>query len=344
MKQTKRDQEHFRGCLLAGAIGDALGWPIEFSSTRDVIMQFGEKGIQDLVLNNKGFAEITDDTQLTLFTAEGIISDDPMGVYKAYIHWLHTQGYREFTREKISEIWLVNVPEMNVRRAPGITCVKALQSNRCGSLQDPINNSKGCGCVMRMAPAGLYYHHDTAFDKGIEFAAITHGHPLGYLSAGAFSYLISNIMEDIPLEKAVDNTLQKLSQYREARECFEKVEQAYRYAKTEIDHREVIHTLGLGWVSEEALSIGIYCALHFQNDIETALLSAVNHDGDSDSTGSITGNILGAYYGGNPLPKTWVDRLELKNVIIQVADELWMKYQEVLEETTDFLHSNDLPD
>jgi ADP-ribosylglycohydrolase len=236
----------------------------------------------------------------------------------------------------------VNVPEMHVRRAPGITCLKALQSNRCGTPQEPINNSKGCGCVMRMAPAGLYFDPDAAFEKGVEFAAITHGHPVGYLSAGAFSYLISNIMDDFSLQKAVENTLQKLAQYREARACFEKVEQAYRYAKTEMDHREVISSLGLGWVCEEALSIGIYCALHFQNNIQTALISAVNHDGDSDSTGSITGNILGAYLGVNELPQTWVDRLELKEVIIQVADELWMKYQEALEDTTDFFHSADI--
>jgi len=343
MKQTKRDQEHFRGCLLGGAIGDALGWPIEFSSSQEVIVQYGKEGIRDLVVNSRGIAEISDDTQLTLFTAEGIISDDPMGVYKAYIHWLHTQGYREYAREKISEIWLVNVPEMHVRRAPGITCVKALQSNRCGSPTEPINNSKGCGCVMRMAPAGLFYSPDDAFEKGVEFAAITHGHPLGYLSAGAFSYLISNIMEGVSLQKSVENTLQKISQYREARESFEKIEQAYRYAKTEMDYQEVIHSLGLGWVSEEALSIGIYCALRFQNNIEMALLSAVNHDGDSDSTGSITGNILGAFFGKKYLPQTWVDKLELKEVILQVADELWMKCQETLEKKSDFYHSADLP-
>ena len=86
MKQTKRYQEHFRGCLLGGAIGDALGWPIEFSSSQEVIVQYGDEGIRDLIVNSRGIAEVTDDTQLTLFIAEGIISADQMGVYKDYIN------------------------------------------------------------------------------------------------------------------------------------------------------------------------------------------------------------------------------------------------------------------
>lgn len=338
MNQTLRSQDKFRGCLLGGAIGDALGWPIEFTTRIEIKELFGDEGIQDLVLNNKGLAEITDDTQLSLFTAEGILSDDPMGVYHAYLHWLQTQGYRNNFQVKTTISWLVSVPELHVRRAPGLTCVKALQSQKCGTINEPINNSKGCGAVMRVAPVGLFYKPEVAFNKGVEFAAITHGHPLGYLSAGAFSYLIANIMEGDSLRTAIMSTLQKLSQYDEAKDCSTVIKRAYDLSLSDTHPREAVEDLGLGFVGEEALAIGIYCALKFTDNFESALINAVNHDGDSDSTGSITGNILGAYLGIDKIPQSWIDKIELRDVIIQVADELWMKYKENNESLSRFFH------
>ncbi|WP_344641271.1 ADP-ribosylglycohydrolase family protein, partial [Kitasatospora cystarginea] len=61
-----------RGCLLGGAIGDALGNPIEMKSMVTVEAQYGEVGITGLVPDRNGMVgTITDDTQMTLFTAEG---------------------------------------------------------------------------------------------------------------------------------------------------------------------------------------------------------------------------------------------------------------------------------
>lgn len=324
---TYKDQENFRGCLLGGAIGDALGWPVESHSLYEMKKKFGENGIQDFVVNQKGLAEITDDTQLTLFTAEGLLSDEPTGVYCSYLHWLKTQGCKVPAPIKM-ESWLANVPEMHARRSPGITCLKALQSGQCGSVDSPINDSKGCGGVMRVAPVGLYYPPEEAFKKGIEFAAITHGHPLGYLTAGAFSYLIASIMKGNSLQLAADNMLQKLSRYPEAKEGVQVIERAIYLSKTETDPEEAVRRIGLGWVGEEALAIAIYCSLKFQHHFSSAVIHAVNHDGDSDSTGSITGNIVGLLQGYRQIPTNWIERLELKDIILQIADELWMKYKE----------------
>ncbi|MBK8809431.1 MAG: ADP-ribosylglycohydrolase family protein [Acidobacteria bacterium] len=63
-----------------------------------------------------------------------------------------------------------------------------------------------------------------------------------------------------------------------------------------------VSVLGGGWVGEEALAISIYCSLVSENDLSGALLLAVNHSGDSDSTGAITGNILGALHGIGAIP------------------------------------------
>ena len=81
--------------------------------------------------------------------------------------------------------------------------------------------------------------------------------------------------------------------------------------------------LGGGWVADEAAAIAIYCSLaHFDN-FEKAMIAAVNHAGDSDSTGAITGNILGAAIGYNAIPQHFKDDVELHDVILHVADDLW---------------------
>jgi hypothetical protein len=49
---------------------------------------------------------------------------------------------------------------------------------------------------------------------------------------------------------------------------------------------------------------------------------AVNHDGDSDSTGLIAGHLLGAMLGLSEIPARWLAPLELRGVIEEVADDL----------------------
>ena len=98
---------------------------------------------------------------------------------------------------------------------------------------------------------------------------------------------------------------------------------AVRLAETEIDNLKAIHSLGEGWVAEETLAIAVYCAIKYSENFEKAIITSVNHSGDSDSTGAVTGNILGAYLGFERIPKRFVDKLELKDIIIELADDLY---------------------
>ena len=82
--------------------------------------------------------------------------------------------------------------------------------------------------------------------------------------------------------------------------------------------------LGEGWVGEEALAIGLYCALKYLDNFEEAMISSVNHVGDSDSTGAVTGNILGAAIGYDAIPHFYNDDVELLDVILHMADDLYL--------------------
>jgi ADP-ribosylglycohydrolase len=331
--------ERFRGCLIGGAIGDALGWPVEFMHLDEIIRKYGPHGITTLVKGRSDLVEITDDTQMTIFTAEGLLRAENRGrnrgivhipsvIHRSYLRWLNTQGVDSNVPK---DGWIYSIEGLHTRRAPGNTCLNALMSGTMGTIEEPINNSKGCGGVMRTAPIGLVFKKEQAFRLGSESAAITHGHPSGYLSAGALSYLIAAIIEGAALETAVEQALDECKMYPQNEECSHLIEKAMGLAKSGTADLEAIETLGEGWVGEEALAISIYCALKYQNDFEKALITAVNHNGDSDSTGAITGNILGAFLGINGIPENWVREVELSKELTQLADDLVITYEDCSE-------------
>jgi ADP-ribosylglycohydrolase len=179
--------------------------------------RYGRRGIADLVLTAAGTAEISDDTQMTIFTAEGLLRalarrhsgadcHLPSVVYHAYIRWLHTQGVRCPGKEEVVarlDGWVSTVRALYAPRAPGASCLSALAGGRMGTMDVPVNNSKGCGGVMRVAPVGLVFDMREAFAVGCELAAITHGHPYGYLPAGVLACLISCLIAGMEFEGAV---------------------------------------------------------------------------------------------------------------------------------------------
>lgn len=339
-----RNQDRFRGCLIGGAAGDALGYEVEFMREGQIFSRFGDDGITEYVLHH-GKALFSDDTQMTLFTATGLLTGTTrgmtrgaMGSYASYIHksytdWLKTQEKRYPLQEEYHDSWLVNVPELFSRRAPGNTCLSALYEKEYGTLDHPINSSKGCGGVMRVASIGLYFNDkgspvEEICRIGAEAAAITHGHILGWMPAAALVQIIHEVsQDDVSVREAVQHSLDTVKAMwpeTEKREYFiELMEKAVELAGQDIPDIGAIHQLGEGWVAEETLAIAAYCAVKYEHDFDKALIVSVNHNGDSDSTGAVTGNILGAKIGYESIPDKYKENLELKDVILQVADDLW---------------------
>ena len=340
-----RNRDRFRGCLLAGAAGDALGYEVEFLREKEIFRRFGARGITEYVLHN-GVAEISDDTQMTLFTATGLLLGTTrgrmrgiMGNYEDYIRssyrdWYRTQTERYPLDERYHYSWLVNFPEFFHRRAPGNTCLSALASEERGSVENRINNSKGCGGVMRVAPIGLYFCDRRMRIKdsdrlGAQAAAITHGHELGWLPAAALVHIIRRLAENEgeTVYGAVQDAMAALrSDYADAvclPDLLSLLQKAVDLAAADGSDLDAIHQLGEGWVAEETLAIAVYCALRYPTDMEKALIAAVNHRGDSDSTGAVAGNILGAALGESAIPARFLEHLELRDLIRDIADDLY---------------------
>ena len=324
------------GCLLGGAVGDMLGAPLEFAPLAEIRRQFGPAGLRDPVAAYGHVGAITDDTQMTLFTAEGIlrahnrwlskgIASAPVVVRFAYKRWLHTQGgpvpEGDQSGAPWPDGWLVGHKELHSRRAPGNTCLNALADERFGSVEEPLNDSKGCGAVMRAAPVGLFGLSDP-FDAGVAIGALTHGHPTGYLTAGLLASLIAELRQGTSLDQAIEIADGAVAGWDNAEETREAVARAGALAERVGDAiPEDVESLGAGWVAEEAIAIALFCALSAR-DFEHGVLLAVNHSGDSDSTGAITGNILGAALGVDAIPGRWLAVLELREVIETIAADL----------------------
>lgn len=187
---------------------------------------------------------------------------------------------------------------------------------------------------MMVAPIGLYFETNRrTIDEidmiGAETAAITHGHELGYIPATGLVHIVQSLShnEDISLLDAVLDMKEALRRQftnrKHLSEQIDLIDKAIALSKENIDDLEAIRELGQGWVAEETLAIAIYCSLKYSDDFDKAIIASVNHSGDSDSTGTVTGNILGAYLGLKSIQKKYLDNLELKDVILEIADDLY---------------------
>ncbi|MBV9846494.1 MAG: ADP-ribosylglycohydrolase family protein [Kutzneria sp.] len=336
-------QERVLGCMLAGAVGDALGAPIEFLPIDMIRRRYGTAGVTGLGEDGPD-GTVTDDTQMTLFTLEGLIrahvrlrtarAADPVPIVQhAYQRWLHTQGVEwalaggPFTDGRDEpDGWLVTEPRLFERRAPGNTCLTALRAfaagEPAGSFVNRINDAKGCGGVMRAAPAALWSTDPVeVFALGAATAALTHGHPSGYLAAGALAFLVHGLLTSSPLPATLASLAKVLRRWNGHEDQLARLEAAVRLAdEGRVSPDRLAEKLGGGWVGEEALAIATYSVLVTDN-LADALCVSVNHSGDSDSTGSVCGNLAGAYYGVRAIPPTWLNHLEMRDVITMLSED-----------------------
>ena len=333
-------RDHAVGCLLGGAMGDSFGYPIEFKPLEEIKSAFGKEGLKEPLLRG-GYYMISDDTQMSLLTADGLLcaltrwctrglAAPPYNyIYRKYRRWAQLQGF-ETDDESFADSWLFSDPAMYAMRAPGNTCINELCRNADPATMDsPRNDSKGCGGLMRVAPVGLFcrdYGKEKAVRLASEIAATTHGHPYGYMTAGMLSSMIYHIAQGEDLHQSVSNA------EADCREFFGDpmidglcsiIDNAVDLSESVRGDEECMRSLGEGWVAEETLAMAVFACLRHSDDAIGCLRCAVNVTGDSDSIGSVAGNIIGAYLGADAIKKSFdTDRLECSEMIEVIAVDL----------------------
>ncbi len=336
-------EERALACLVGGAVGDGLGYAVEFERLHRIRERFGEDGIQAPVLRG-GKLVVSDDTQMTLFSLEGMIRGKAAGaefgepemlasIRRAYLEWYETQVGTKPAQE--AEGWLVRQPEMWTERAPGNTCLSALGVGGGGTMERPINHSKGCGGVMRAAPFGLIGESEgapTAFEMAAEAAALTHGHPSGYLSAGVVAAMVHFVAGGVswigtgePGGEVIARSSGILRDYPGHEETLGAIKKAVTRASESPRHGgvpEQVETLGGGWTGDEALAIALFAFLRARSFTE-AVCAGANHSGDSDSTAAIAGQLWGATHGLEEIPHDWVMALDVLRPLLRLARRMF---------------------
>lgn len=334
----KRDR--IRGAMIGCAAGDALGYPVEALSEAAIVERYGLRGITDYDLDENGTARITADTQLMLLSANGILFAHTRGALRGimapvyqyfdafYMDWYRLQTEKQPRRARCG--WINAYPALSAKRAPSPTSMRVFSSDKFGSMDEPVNDSKGSGCLLRTVPIGLSYSDDPAYilDLAANTAALTHGNEVAWMASRALALIISLIIhQELSITEAVNKTLKALDKsFPDSRtvvyELSRTIRSAMSLATSASSDLDAIHALGKGWVADEALAIGLLCALRHENDIAGAMTFAANHGGDSNTTAAIAGTLVGARIGFNAIPDRFVDRLELVDVILELADDV----------------------
>ncbi|MFD5746957.1 ADP-ribosylglycohydrolase family protein [Streptomyces sp. NPDC127033] len=325
------------GTLIGLALGDALGFPTEFSDVPSILAKLGPW--REMPLPKP--AVVTDDTQMTLAFARGIRTAMDRGVLgplrlerpvrDEFVDWYHS-------------------PDNN--RAPGATCMRAcmlLDSERPWQRASQIH-SKGCGANMRVAPIGLVPGLSDEQRAGAAQlqAALTHGHPTALAASDLTAravYLLSHGGEPGALMGQLRSyAYENREHYRQrwlgdlwtyaadaspeefiARgwdDCLEVLERLQQALRSPSPETDPCLATGDGWIAEEALATGLLCFLLFPSDPVTAVRRAACTRGDSDSIACLTGAFAGAYLGAGAWPKEWAERIEYRSDLMSLG-ALW---------------------
>jgi len=329
-------------CMFGGALGDGFGYAVEFDSLAHIHKMHGPTGLREPSFH-QGELVVSDDTQMSLFTLEGLTrallageGDDQALVEQvrlSYLDWLATQDPRASGSNVSSR--LLKHASMHVQRAPGKTCMSACQQGAGGTPEKPINNSKGCGGAMRTSAVGLIPNITPAraFRLGARIAALTHGHPSGYLSAGLMAAAVRGLLEDLPLYAALNQAAELARAWSGHEEVLNLLQTSLQLAVRPFNGT-LPEQLGQGWVGEQALAIAVYAASRSQS-LREVLVIAANHSGDSDSTASLAGQLFGAQHGLESLPHAWIRRLDIFDASLDLADwslPIWIRPPRVIVE------------
>ena len=340
--------ERVSGGMLGFAVGDAFGHPIRQMTYAEICERYEKKGCLELAVSRKTErALFTDATQMTLFTADGILWADKEGagkdvnysayVFYAYQLWLYTQT-KEIAGPEYNWLFGDN-PNHDSRllrakalyRSRNITdtnidALKSVRDSKYGRISVKLNANKDNGGLKRVLPAGLYfsaYNTETAFRAGADFAAITHGSPNAYLSAGCYSAIIAELMGDSGIEDAVRQVMQVLRRYEGNEVVFTALDNMLTLLDdSDVAPSEGVRRLGTGESAEEALAIALFCAALHKDSYTLTVQLAANQDGASDVAAALAGGLVGTMYGAACIPTKWLKKLQYLELITEIAEDL----------------------
>jgi ADP-ribosyl-[dinitrogen reductase] hydrolase len=334
-------RSRFVALFLGGALGDSLGASVEFADTPEIQRNF--PGLAQSANMLIADAHLTDDTQTTLWVAEGLVRAHQktllqglpsvdVAVRDALLRWYITQEPGE--RKKLLHAdsgRLLDERRLFGKRSPDNTNLLALAQilNTPGFRLNSVNDkaTESPGALMRVAPYAVFRDVEECFEYALRGASITHPNPAASAPAAFYAALLHGLLRDMPWPESYARALALLESQPAGAAC----RLAFDQASSAATFRPDVAALGGGWTAVSALSVAL-CVFRagldsgFEHGVESSkhlLLAAVLHSGKSDTIGALVGQLLGAQFGQRLLPKDWLPTLEARGTIEGMASDLY---------------------
>jgi ADP-ribosylglycohydrolase len=326
-KMDKQDQ--FLGCLLGSAIGDAIGYPVEFLTLEQIKKNLGPQGVTGFdSLRRLDYAKhpigtYSDDTQMTLATLRGLLrAKNPLDL--------------EEVMNYVSQEYAAWYQSPDNDRAPGLTCLRGTRKLSEGrSWKESGVDKDGCGAAMRASPVGLLFykpeHSHPLILTAEAVGSCTHANQSAVQSGVVAAKAVAKVVEydgrdNHYATQLMHGSILGLNRDKKLQDKLKEITDALN----DPDEQRAIQSLGHGWKGHEAVAMALYAFLKSPKDYRATILRAANIDGDSDSVASIAGAISGAYNGASAIPKDLVSPLIGKEEIIRLGKELYSKSQTLI--------------
>lgn len=340
-----RKQDQIYGCLLGAAAGDALGFCVEELTLEDIHEKYGPDGFQGYDTVN-GFATISSHTQLTMFTANGLLFGATRGATRgvmapyvqyleaAYRDWSKTQHYGGWKNWEKCYCWLCSLEPLYSRRNPEPAVIYALDRPHAGTIDESVNRSQGPNATARCIPIGLFFDPTETPPAeicllGAESAALTHGDPLGFLPAAYLTDLLNRIVYRKPesFRSVLKRTRAAMTRcfggrFAQVRLLDHKLDWAETIAETSTPPAEVL-SQQRPTDAATILACACYICLKYPGDYDRGIVAAVNHSGLSSALGAVVGALLGAQVGVEGIPEFYLEPLEFRDTITELASDLF---------------------
>lgn len=334
----------YAGCLLGLAAGDAMGYVVDDRTLTQIRQDYGPEGLLGYDLVN-GYADISSHTQLAAFVCNGLLlglthgqMTGSMDPFVRYIilgekDWAKTQKYHKEPGERIF-CWVAKSEPLCTRRCMDTMMLDTINRGNFGTMEEQRNRFQNPGSITAAVPVGLFFNPARCKPAeirrlGAEAIAATHGNPLAFLSGAALSHIISRLAWDpeVDLRSLVRETISLLQEQfgREYRQVGELCQMLHMASSLAISHNvketEAMEQLKCD-TTARVLSGAVYACLCHPTNFDEAMITAVNHSGNSAAVGAVAGAILGTALGVEALPEFYLECLEPVKVLAELAKDM----------------------
>lgn len=299
-------RELVAGVIFGTAIGDALGYQVEFNGMEQIYDRFGPEGVTGF----DGEARFSDDTQMMVATFEGLMR-------------ARTWSDLEAAAEEVAEEYVAwsRSPENN--RAPGNACMEG-----CRQLANGVEwkyagkkDGKGCGTAMRSMAYGVWFHrdHEAAALWAAQHALMTHRSKVAMAAAAAMAAGTSVALGGKDSLFIAGVMVSAAGRYD--KKTADMLTLASQMSRNPGTLREVLDEWR-GWRGDEAVAAALYVFLSYPDNYRAGVLAAATSPGDSDSIACMAGALIGARRGVDAIPGEWLEVIEKSHELAALSERV----------------------